>query len=480
MGSIRVDQNVYQAITQASKDQTITADEAQQIRQEMEASGEIEAPEQQILQHMASGTDFTVAHRAQSTPISPNQLSFPQSSADLDGESISSRGSGVNLGEKHGTYATEKEAVQAARAQWGLLDDPDLAVVQNEQGNYDVYEVEIPTRFREDGVDFASYGALRATDFNAPGDQGQQLVAMVSDDNDVRYLGRESSPHDYGTVPYPDPITPVSASDDVRLEKVNELRANADKVLARLHQMEADLGEQKDHRGVFSAMYRVITERGIEEMDKFIESGDLRAAEFEGALLTNFANRYFDAYDAYASGDMDNVPEVWRSAFDSGRNAEADGYSKAAITEVVTLSMTAHIINDLPQTLQDIGYPDAADRDTKLMEVYDSFNGALMEEKGAIMDAVATNFGNTDMHMLDKMAGTLLSPTLLPGTGLPAPVVIPILPNGERRADALQGEAFTIMRTIARDRAVELSPSQIEARALNLSDALRIVTPGGN
>lgn len=41
MGSIRVDQNVYQAITQASKDQTITADEAQQIRQEMEASGEI-------------------------------------------------------------------------------------------------------------------------------------------------------------------------------------------------------------------------------------------------------------------------------------------------------------------------------------------------------------------------------------------------------------------------------------------------------
>ncbi len=401
---------------------------------------------------------------------------------DLSGTPIGQdeRGIVVYLGERlHQHLADEKEALALARQRGSVLDQPDSAVVQNRSGTYDLYNLERDRgSWRKEEHDFNGYHRLRAAQFQDPGTRGDRLTAVVSEDKQVRYLGSEPSPARYPQIANPAPLLPTNAPAALRQETVQHLRGQAVAVLHRLEAMEKDLGAQKDHRGVFSAMYRVITERGVAELDRFIAQGDLRAAEFEGALLVNFANRYFAAYDAYAAGNMAEVPEVWRSAFDGGRHAESQNYPKASVTEIVSSSMIAHIINDLPQTLQDIGYPAASDRQ-KLDAVYDSFNGALMEEKSRIMDAVATHYGHTDMHFLDSLATTLLTPHVWGPAGDNIPELLK-RPWGQQITQRAQGEVFTLMRTLAKQRALSDSPSEIQHKARGISDAARILTPGGN
>jgi hypothetical protein len=483
MGNLDVNRNVFQTVTQAIKDKNVTAEEMQTIRTEMEASGRIDATEQAVLQNLESGTAFTLRSGSASASIDPKQLSFPvaRSASALQGQTIGTTAGTfgdftVKLGQPIGTYRTERDAVIAARAQYGIGDDPDVAIVQNANGKYQLHKLEMPGWVTRDDADFRSYGQIRSAQLQSSLPQGAKLIAVVSEDNDVRFFARESSPRTYGRPDYPPAMTPAqgtSAAD--RQARVTQLRASASQALERLKQMEQDLGGQKDHRGIFSTMYRVITEKAIKEMDRFTAQGDLRAAEFEGSLLVNFANRYFDAYDNYSQGNLQAVPEVWRSAFDAGRNAEAAGYNKTSMTEVVGLSMVAHIINDLPQTLKDIGYTNASDRQSHLQGVYDSFNGALMEEKGNIMGALGKQYGTTDIHMLDALGSVVL------GGGaavLTTPILAPII--GPRANNAIQGEVFTLMRTMARDRALSMTPAEIKARALNLSDNLRVITPGGN
>lgn len=394
-----------------------------------------------------------------------------KSSSGLEGKQIGQNAStSVHLGKSLGTYATEKEAIKAARGEWGFTDDPDIAVVQRPDGQYELYNIKMPTTFFEDGDDFNAYGEIRSAQLKTSLPGGYQLIAVVSDDNDVRYFGRESSPGQYSRPTDPNAITSAQGTTETaRKAVVESLRARAIQALDRLKQMERDLAAQKDHRGIFATTYRVITERAIKEMDEFIKKGDLRAAEFEGALLVNFANRYFDAYDNYARGNLEAVPEVWRAAFDAGRNAEAAGYPKASMTEVLALSMVAHIINDLPQTLQDIGYPQAVDRQ-KLEAVYDSFNQALMEEKPKIMAALGRNYGGTDIHVLDALGSIFM--------GAPAGPFGPVV--GPWTNNTVQKEIFTWMRTLARERAASMNPSQIQKEALKMSDQVRTWTPGGN
>lgn len=494
MGHLRpanhfVPQSLQQPMDAAIQDRVLSPAEKQYLRTEAEASGEIDNQEAAFLQEISSITHVPLPQGKAQTVIEGAALFDTLPPPSLSGQFVGQdeRGTPVFLGASLGTgIATEKEALQQAYDRGSFVDQPDTAVVQNAQGYYELYDLE---RTREgafkDSHDFNGYSRLRAAQWQdpnieAPAQPEARLIAVVSEDKQVRYLGRESSPAAYQRPPDPEPLLPPTAASLQRQAVVTTLRAHAGQVLDRLQHMEQDLGQQQDHRGVFAAMYRVITERGIAELDGYIARGDWRAAEFEGALLVNFANRYFDAYDAYASGNLEQVPEVWRSAFDGGRNAEAKGYPKASITEVVGASMIAHIINDLPQTLQDIGYAQAPDRDTALTAVYDSFNGPLMDEKDRIMDAVSHHYGKTDMHFLDGLAGQLLTPYLA-GPGLshtPQSGLLSVW--GSQANQKLQGEVFTLMRTVARQRAVEMEPAEIRQKAQGISDAARFLTPGGN
>jgi hypothetical protein len=471
VSQVRVNPNVYQAVTQAAQDGRFTPQEMQDIRIEMEASSGISANEQRALDALESRTQLTLTDGQSQTPIEPNQMQFPSPAMPLTGAPIGEDTSHhrLRLGTLHGTYLSEREALQSARRIWGIIDSPDLAIMQTREGNYQVYGVE---GGGHNGGDFGNYEQTRAAALTAVLPDGSRLTGLMSDNHATRFLNREATPNRYGRPADPQPLTDAATTSiPVRLQRVADLRAQATQTVARLQHMERDLGPQKDHRGIFSAMYRVITERGVRDMDRLAEQGDLRGAEMTGSLITNFANRYFDAYDAYSRGDMANVPEVWRSAFDSGRNAEAAGYPAASVTEVVSLSMVAHIINDLPQTLQDIGYPTASDRASHLEGVYDSFNQALMEEKPNILAALTQHYGVTDMHLLDTLgAGFFGARPFLP----------PNLRQGSQTANVLQGEVFTQMRTFARESAVARTPEQIRIQGLNISDWVRTLTPGGN
>lgn len=461
-------QALYQQLVTAAQDQRLSPEEQQNLRTTAEASGDIDHQEALLLQQ-ASSMRYVSLEQGKAKAAVDIHLFATAPTSDLSGQSIGhdEKNRPITLGKTLAKdIETEKEALALAHRRGHIFDKPDTAVVQNTRGLYELYDIRRPHgKGLKNDHDFNGYHRLRAAQFKHPGALGDRLIAVVSEDKQARYMGQESSPARYATIANPAPLLPANAPIALRQESVQHLREQALKVLQRLETMEQDLGLQKDHRGVFSAMYRVITERGVAELDRFIAQGDLRAAEFEGALLINFANRYFAAYDAYAAGDMAQVPEVWRSAFDGGRNAESQGYPKASVTEIVTSSMIAHIINDLPQTLQDIGYPEATDRQT-LDQVYDSFNGALMEEKAHIMNAVSTHYGHTDMHVLDNLALHLLTPHLKSW--------------GQQASQRAQGEVFTLMRTLAKQRALSDSPTDIQHKAQGISDAARILTPGGN
>lgn len=317
----------------------------------------------------------------------------------------------------------------------------DFALIQTPSG-IAIHPIHKPRWGFDDFRDLSRYEQLRDLRVS-PG-----ILALVSQRGKVRFNAPQQSPLAFA------PIMGASAAD-----RLPELIAKSDQVLLRLKQMEAVLGQRRDHRGIFAAMYRVITERAQTEMHSYIGKGDLRAAEFEGRLLIDFANYYFRAFDAYAAGDLQAVPEVWRSAFDAGRLAELRGYPAWSTTEIVGLSMVAHIVHDLPFVLKNLGFNS---QDTHINAVYDHFNAALISEKDRIIGAIAKAYGPTDLARLEKALNTALAP--LPGAN-PAP--------------RIEKGLFSALRNLAKRASQQNNPSEIRQIALRLSDRVRIL-PGGN
>jgi hypothetical protein len=62
-----------------------------------------------------------------------------------------------------------------------------------------------------------------------------------------------------------------------------------------------------------------------------------------------FASYYFNAFDAYAKGDLVNTPGAWKVAFDAAKSKSVQGLGD------VLLGMNAHINNDLPFVLYRMG-----------------------------------------------------------------------------------------------------------------------------
>lgn len=317
----------------------------------------------------------------------------------------------------------------------------DFALIQTPEG-VAIHPIYKPRWGLNDFRDLSRYEQLRDLQVSSG------ILALVSQRGKVRFNAPQQSPLAFA------PIRGAAAAD-----RLPELIAKSEQVLLRLKQMEQVLGERRDHRGVFAAMYRVITERAQTEMHSYIGKGDLRAAEFEGRLLIEFANYYFRAFDAYAAGDLKAVPEVWRSAFDAGRLAELRGYPAWSTTEIVGLSMVAHIVHDLPFVLKSLNFNA---QDAHINAVYDHFNTALISEKDRIIGAIAKAYGPTDLARLEKALNATLAP--LPGAN-PAPQI--------------EKGLFSALRNLAKREAQQNSPSEIRQISLRLSDRVRLL-PGGN
>jgi hypothetical protein len=90
-----------------------------------------------------------------------------------------------------------------------------------------------------------------------------------------------------------------------------------------------------DRRGYFAALYNRVTQR----VRAGVQAGEFednpRMAKFDVA----FANRYFEAYDAYAGGGQPTRP--WRRAFDAAKRDDL------LVLQHLLLAMTTHITLDL-------------------------------------------------------------------------------------------------------------------------------------
>lgn len=317
----------------------------------------------------------------------------------------------------------------------------DFALIQTPQG-IAIHPIQKPRWGLNDARDLSSYEQLRNVRL-LPG-----IVALVSQRGKVRFNTPQPSPVGFASV--------VGAS---ALDRLPDLQAKVQRVLNRLVEMEQVLGQRCDHRGIFAAMYRVITERAQAEMNTYIQKGDVRAAEFEGRLLIEFANYYFRAFDAYAAGELNAVPEVWRAAFDSGRLAELRGYPAWSTTEIVGLSMVAHIVHDLPFVLKGLGFQA---QDSHLNRVYDHFNAVLIAEKDRIIAAITQAYGPTDLARLEKALNLALAP--LPGAN---------------PAQKIQKGMFSALRNLAKRASFQYTPAEIRRVSLRMSDRVRLM-PGGN
>lgn len=347
-----------------------------------------------------------------------------------------------------------RAALNAARLRPYLIDSEDMVILR-QNGKYQAFELSRTGRLMDQ--DFGSYAELRGAS-RLPGlPPNAEVFAVMADNKDFRFMQPQAGPA-YARPPYPPPLLPANASVAQRQERLALLQRDFGAVADRLSQMASDLGKAGDHRGIFTNMYNITTQAGQAEVQRLIAGGQLREAEFLSSLCIDFANRYFDAYDAYTHGPLEAVSEPWRNAFDFGRQAQEAGVLPASVSKVLGLSIVAHIINDLPQTLQSTGYTTASDRESTLRATYDFFDAALMDRKSQIMGALKSNYGVNDTLILDRLADQ-----------------IPFQAN-----DTGQRKLFGVMRNTARERAESLSPQEITAEATRLGDWIRTLMPDLN
>ena len=157
-----------------------------------------------------------------------------------------------------------------------------------------------------------------------------------------------------------------SSADDCKSGRIQCV----DKVIREMTRRFDGLAATCDHDTMFAMAYLRTTEeykRAAETPGFF---SDTPFINFEDAV---FARYYFQAYDAWHSGDTSSVPPAWRVALQA-----ADQRSVNASTNVL-LGISAHINRDLAFVLWDIGLvkPDGTSRKPDHDKVNEFLNRVL-------------------------------------------------------------------------------------------------------
>lgn len=298
--------------------------------------------------------------------------------------------------------------------------DKKMYAIINKNGSF--YPYEIKKEFFSDYLD--NYSDLRNIKIN----NNNKITCIISKKGKIRFFDASIST-----------FTPNIAK-------------TPQEIIARLKEMESEFTKTKDSRGIFTATYRVISERVDKFIDKSRKEGKTREADFIEKLMLNFANKYFYAHDLYYSGNVEKTPEVWRMAFDSGRRSEVFGIEKLGnIPEVLALSMNAHIIHDLSLSLKELNFDP---KDKALSDTYDNFNKILFEEKDNIVNAITKIYGKNIVSSANSFFGELGTITLHP--------------------------IFNLMRNIAKNQAEFSDKDKIISRSVTYGDGIMKAVLGGN
>jgi Family of unknown function (DUF5995) len=127
-----------------------------------------------------------------------------------------------------------------------------------------------------------------------------------------------------------------------------------DKTIRQMTARTDSLASSCDHNVIFSLTYLRVTQAYRQTIDTpFFD--DTSFVNYEDTL---FAHYYFAAYDAWAAGQIGQVPPAWRIAFDA-----AARHAVSASGDLL-LGINAHVQRDLPIVLYSIGLvaPDGSSR----------------------------------------------------------------------------------------------------------------------
>lgn len=140
--------------------------------------------------------------------------------------------------------------------------------------------------------------------------------------------------------PLPTPYTPYTGS----ICQSGDPQCIVD-VIAEMEQRLTPLAQSCNHDAIFSLAYLRVTQN----VKAAADSGYFRDRSWLTQIDAVFANRYFQTLDAWRSGDRSSIPAAWKTALTS-----ADDHSMSGLGDFM-LGMNAHINNDFPYVLAEVG-----------------------------------------------------------------------------------------------------------------------------
>ena len=156
--------------------------------------------------------------------------------------------------------------------------------------------------------------------------------------------------------------------------------SSIDDVIAKMDAIVEQCKEENLRSGYFAVLYRFVTLR----IKQGIETDEFDDGERMEQLDTIFAQRFFDAYDAYYNGADGPVTQSWKHAFDSARSGNY------IIMQHLLLGINAHINLDL-------GIAAAETMEEKDIELihkdYDRVNAIL----ASLVDDVTSNLSKISL-----------------------------------------------------------------------------------
>ncbi|HEY0903282.1 MAG TPA: DUF5995 family protein [Marmoricola sp.] len=142
----------------------------------------------------------------------------------------------------------------------------------------------------------------------------------------------------------------------------------------------APLAASCDHDAIFSLAYLRVTEN----VKAAADSGYFADRTWLTQVDAVFAQMYFDTMDAWHTGDRASVPHPWRIALAASDNRTMSGLGD------FMLNMNAHINNDFPHVLADVGLT-AADG-TSHKPDHNAYNQRLDSLYHPVFDEMADRF----------------------------------------------------------------------------------------
>jgi hypothetical protein len=169
-----------------------------------------------------------------------------------------------------------------------------------------------------------------------------------------------------------------TSEDDCVAGRTSCVRRTIREMERRLEPLAADCS----HSSVFALAYLRTTEAYLRAS---LTDGFFRDPAFVNHQDVVFARMYFDAYDRWTAGHVEQVPPAWRIAFRAAEESQVSGVGD------LLLGMNAHVNRDLPFALAAIGLvdPDGRDRKADHDQVDAMLNGVvvpLLAEEAARFD----------------------------------------------------------------------------------------------